>query len=359
MSQTVPPEEEETLHSRSLQTSNDTVTAWLPISTPFPSALGCSTLFHGNENGIYAFDPFYKVYIAPKAPRCLPIEATFLSLAQESDLDSTTITTLGKTQVLTTTTVLGPTFVCPQAYSEVKTISLDASRTETLCCPSGFSLGFSAAWYKTQCFSSLRRSQTLTLQSYGGDYRTAKLTTLRITSDSLDIMSAFGLNGINVVASTTSSAASMTTTSTTISATSSTISSSTTMTAIPTNGKGSSLPVASIAGLAVGMFCFVLAAVAFALLWRARQKKQKYEQPPGSDNTGSPSMVLENMSPRSQSQQFPDVKTTRYELREGPLPSKRQLDENVPFEISSKPIKVKRTSGLKNGIQGLELNIRN
>jgi hypothetical protein len=89
------------------ETSQGTVTSWLPLTTAGPSSQPCFSTFlaHGNfATGeiAYLFDPSYGISVDPNM-RCLPPEVTTWR-AQ---------TFLGDTG---TTVGLGP-FVCPAAYT--------------------------------------------------------------------------------------------------------------------------------------------------------------------------------------------------------------------------------------------------
>lgn len=101
-------------------------TAWLPISTPWPSVAECSAQIYvqaapnGDFGRLIAFDPLYGTEIVTTAIQCLPPQ--FTSFWFQSNP--------------ATTTLLGPTFVCPGAYTAVETVQVNAQTEQVLCCPS-------------------------------------------------------------------------------------------------------------------------------------------------------------------------------------------------------------------------------
>jgi hypothetical protein len=102
-----------------LQTISDTPTAWLPLSTAFTSKPECSTQLFAQSNGqAVLYDPYYGLVVDPDSGECLPPDVTAW-WNQDT-----------KTRVM-----LGPTFVCPSAYSAVQTVSMDSVFRQTLCCP--------------------------------------------------------------------------------------------------------------------------------------------------------------------------------------------------------------------------------
>jgi len=117
-----------TFSDESYTTISGTTTAWLPIPSPWLSIAACSTEIYAQRAGLggnlIAFDPLFGESIIPSAIPCLPTEVT------SSWYQSNTAIT----------TVLGPTFVCPGAYSAVETILVNPTMEQILCCPSYVSL---------------------------------------------------------------------------------------------------------------------------------------------------------------------------------------------------------------------------
>ncbi len=118
-----------TTFSKSVQLGNgNLVTAWLPLSTPWPSIASCSAQIYAKNSGpgatLLAYDPLYGQSIFPLASTqvpCLPPQVTS-SWQQNSNPGITTL--------------LGPMFVCPAAYSAVQTILINTTTQHILCCPS-------------------------------------------------------------------------------------------------------------------------------------------------------------------------------------------------------------------------------
>lgn len=113
-----------TFSDETLQLSGGITTAWLPISTPWPSLAECSAQIYSQRadlgGNLIAFDPVYREKIVTTAIPCLPAEVTSSWRQSNSGV----------------TTLLGPTFVCPAAYSAVATLSANPQLEQVLCCPS-------------------------------------------------------------------------------------------------------------------------------------------------------------------------------------------------------------------------------
>jgi hypothetical protein len=108
-----------------LQTGLDGhVTAWLPVFTTFNFVAACSTRIYRDVAGVgelINFDPLYKNKYVTSAIPCLGAEATAWLAARDDGI---------------TSTVLGPTFKYPGAYTGAQTITINDITTQTLCCPS-------------------------------------------------------------------------------------------------------------------------------------------------------------------------------------------------------------------------------
>ena len=118
-----------TFADESLQVGTGTlITAWLPISTPWVSSSDCSTQIYAQRAGLggnlIAFDPLYGqkilLLLSISAIPCLPPEVTSSWYQSNAAV----------------TTLLGPIFTCPGAYSGVQTILINSFTRQTLCCPS-------------------------------------------------------------------------------------------------------------------------------------------------------------------------------------------------------------------------------
>jgi hypothetical protein len=112
-------------------TINDgTVTVWYPLSTAFPSNAACSAQIYqyptpSVAGPLIAFDPAYTIFVGSSSPSCIPTQAA----------KSWQQALFGSEKTTGTTTLLGPTFVCPGDYSTVATLSVDSLTKHVLCCP--------------------------------------------------------------------------------------------------------------------------------------------------------------------------------------------------------------------------------
>jgi hypothetical protein len=141
-----------TFSDESLITVSGVTTAWLPIPTPWLSIAACSTEIYAQRAGLggnlIAFDPLFGESIIPSAIPCLPTEVTSSWFQSNTGI----------------TTVLGPTFVCPGAYSPVQTILVNPTMEQVLCCPSYVSLYLSSQLnYKAWILSSDLRTGSILL----------------------------------------------------------------------------------------------------------------------------------------------------------------------------------------------------
>lgn len=107
-------------------TVGGTPTVFLPLPTPWPAGDGCTSNLYlhtpvSNPHTFLAWDPLYGASMIPSAQSCLPpqVSSWWSQPASES-----------------TYTALGPTFVCPQAYSAVQTVLVATSVQQVFCCPS-------------------------------------------------------------------------------------------------------------------------------------------------------------------------------------------------------------------------------
>ncbi|KAH6681463.1 hypothetical protein B0J14DRAFT_448022, partial [Halenospora varia] len=189
-----------TFANESLQVVSGTTTAWLPIATPWLSIAACSSQLYGKRNvvggSLIAFDPYFGQSIVPSAIPCLPTEVTSSWMNNDP----------------ATTSVLGPTFVCPGAYNAVSTVSVNPSTQQILCCPSQYTLttaitGKGAA--PSQCISHLTPGQTLTFQTASGVGPWGVASTVVPASTAALVwptaVYAMHVNGFNVISAATTS----------------------------------------------------------------------------------------------------------------------------------------------------------
>lgn len=103
-----------------------TPVVFFPVPTPWPSSAGCDKYVYrqGNEGLILAWDPIYPAYAGTEAQSCFPPQQSSWWFQSTKANPST---------------ALGPTFVCPEAYSAVHSTILannSAAQTQyTYCCP--------------------------------------------------------------------------------------------------------------------------------------------------------------------------------------------------------------------------------
>jgi hypothetical protein len=97
-------------------------TLLLPLTTPWPLNIECSTLFvsHTSFSGLYAFDPSYPTQ---SSIQCLPPAATVWW--DQRTTPGATPTVLG-----------GDLLFCPQAYTTAAISVIDTFGTLVGCCPS-------------------------------------------------------------------------------------------------------------------------------------------------------------------------------------------------------------------------------
>lgn len=251
--------------NKTLEVVDGETTAWLPISSRWTSIAACSTQVYAQRAGLggnlIAFDPLFGESIVPTAIPCLPTEVT--SSLRQSDRDTAT------------TTLLGPTFVCPGAYSAVQTLLVSESTQHVFCCPSEYELNVPVTGkdsFPSQCTSLLTRGETLAYQSttpsgpWGSQTTTVQLTT------GPTVVFGMHVNGFNVITAAPIVESSIGTASTTPSGpvTSSASSAAATIVAV----EDSSLSGGAKAGIAIGVVLGILAIAAGAwLIWRRTRRK--------------------------------------------------------------------------------------
>jgi hypothetical protein len=98
---------------------------FFPLETPYPSLAGCAEGIYRQVNSgtILAWDPVYTQF-EPGSDSCFPPQQrSWWDQASDADPSS----------------ALGPTFVCPEAYSAVHSTVLESNSASqahyTYCCP--------------------------------------------------------------------------------------------------------------------------------------------------------------------------------------------------------------------------------
>ncbi|KAH7378091.1 hypothetical protein BKA64DRAFT_249093 [Cadophora sp. MPI-SDFR-AT-0126] len=249
--------------NKTLEVVDGKTTAWLPISSRWTSIAACSTQLYAQRAGLggklIAFDPLFGESIVPTAIPCLPTEVT--SSLRQSDRDTAT------------TTLLGPTFVCPGAYSAVQTLLISSSTQQVFCCPSEYGLNVPVTGkdsFPSQCTSLLTKGETLAYQSTtpSGPWG-SQTTTVQLTAGPT-VVFGMHVNGFNVITAAPVAESSTGTASTTSSvAISSNSSAAATIVAV----EDSSLSGGAKAGIGIGVVLGILAVALGAwMLWRRRRK---------------------------------------------------------------------------------------
>lgn len=112
--------------TQAILTVGGSTTAFLPLPSAWPSGTDCTSnlYLHTPIDGVLTFlawDPLYGASMVLSAQSCLPPQ---VSNWWSQPVDESIYT------------ALGPTFVCPEAYSAVQTAVVSSSLLQTFCCPS-------------------------------------------------------------------------------------------------------------------------------------------------------------------------------------------------------------------------------
>lgn len=106
------------------ESTSGTLTSWIPLVTPYSGhAPQCSTKFWqwATDRELVAWDPGFGISVS-KDLRCVPEAATTVWDQDRLGSNSDTIVSIGP-------------ITCPEAFSQVATSVIDASRTMVACCP--------------------------------------------------------------------------------------------------------------------------------------------------------------------------------------------------------------------------------
>ncbi|KAI9640489.1 hypothetical protein NHQ30_011235 [Ciborinia camelliae] len=258
-----------------IQTVSGTLTSWLPVTTPWTAFASCSTEVYAQlDHNAILFDPYYQTSVVPGANSapCLPPEATAW---WDQEIDNVIL--------------LGPTFVCPLAYSAVETLVANSATQQTLCCPSSFGLHIpmiTKGAFPSQCTSMISSGASyIYMTSTSGAWG---LYTEEIT-DPYTVY-AIPVNGFNIHSTTTIStlatpATNPATTPATNPATSLVTSTGTAITPVITlasasatvsNAQPASLSLKDAVGVGIGVCVGVLLLVgAFILIYRRWKRRQQ------------------------------------------------------------------------------------
>lgn len=105
------------------ETSDGTVTSFIPLTTVWPSSSGCASYFRLNGPSLVAWDPGYGLEIDTNV-RCAPPAVT--TWWEQG--------ALGGGGSEHTAVSIGP-LTCPQDFSTVASSVKDNSSTLAMCCP--------------------------------------------------------------------------------------------------------------------------------------------------------------------------------------------------------------------------------
>lgn len=261
-----------------LTTVDGATTSYLPLTTAWPSAgPDCARgLYHQINGNFMGWDPWYMQDVDTKLSTCWPPEAS-----------------TWWTQAALPSTILGPVFVCPAAYYEAYTSTLDSQTTQTICCPSHYRLNvpdFARATFPSQCTSTITAQQSLTWQDQfkipetDGSTWSWTITSTVVPAGSTFTVFGWPVNGLNVVASSTATPTGSTVTGTPASVTDATESTpSPSSTSNATNSAGdNSGNLGVIVGATVGVVMGVLlVALGAFLVWRKRRAGRRRGREPG------------------------------------------------------------------------------
>lgn len=104
-----------------LGTVGGTPVEFIPLPTAWTSGVDCSNNIYQQFDGTFiGWDPLYGISWDTAQATCLPPAVTTWWF----DFSALPVT------------ALGPTFVCPSAYSAVLTAVVDGGGEEVFCCPS-------------------------------------------------------------------------------------------------------------------------------------------------------------------------------------------------------------------------------
>ncbi|KAK1705146.1 uncharacterized protein CLUP02_06578 [Colletotrichum lupini] len=255
-----------------LVTASGRPTVYYPLSTPWPQAIGCSAQFYRQLDAgtVLAWDPYFGKDIDDSAASCFPPEVTswwFQTLSQ------------------TTSIALGPTFVCPEAYTAAQTRLEDGGLQHVYCCPKDYTFHVpqpTLPVFPSQCLSEVTAGETIFYQSLtaSGGKQTHFATGTVVKTGTLTVW-AVPINGYNFPTSSTS----VSNPGITIPPTTQTITQNlpaSTNTEVPRgNGDESSgAPLTLTVGVSVGVVLGVLVLLGGVfMLWRRRRRARKAGSP--------------------------------------------------------------------------------
>ncbi|KAH8649099.1 hypothetical protein BX600DRAFT_474541 [Xylariales sp. PMI_506] len=265
-----------------------TAVALYPLATAWPYSSGCSSYIYKRVDSTFlAWDPLYGQKFDTAAAECLaPAITSWWNPVDDSE----------------TSTALGPTFVCPEAYTAAETVVVSTSTQKVYCCPSGYAFAAAQAdarGFPTQCISSVTSGDTLSFLSLTLTDDTTSVSTTVTTADAIITVYAIPVNGYNIVQSTSTSTSSSSSSASTGSSTITSTSTSTSTTTSAASAGGSTgnstgnstgVSLGTTVGVSVGVVVGVLLLVALGFfIWRRRRAASRaQDQQPGTSPGVSP-----------------------------------------------------------------------
>ncbi|KAJ6259078.1 hypothetical protein Dda_5975 [Drechslerella dactyloides] len=180
------------------ETSEGTVTSWIPLETAFPSSSGCESIFWSAQGTLAAWDPNYGIFVNTSV-KCIPPAAT--TWWGQAILGQNSLTRLS----------LGP-ITCPSAYKTVTTINvanIGGTSTFVACCPPDYTIAkvqsesIRVGIYGLECSSVVPAGKAITFAT-----RNRQGTWFLTTTSYTTVTQAWGvpINGYNIADQITSSA---------------------------------------------------------------------------------------------------------------------------------------------------------
>ncbi|KAJ5673973.1 hypothetical protein N7462_009412 [Penicillium macrosclerotiorum] len=246
------------------QTSGNTTTSWLPMTTAFTPSAFCGSMIISEGALLTFYDINLLLYLGSSTASDCLAPAVLSSYTGNSDPY--------------TTYSMGP-FTCPGSWSEVATTVKDGSSTQTLCCPSNYQgivrqntdntlSGWCQSVFGNRSSSLVfLDNELITTKSLPAYNTTTFGTAMTITATTI--------MGWNVKAHTATATSTISTDSTASTASSTSTTGAGTATATPANTSSHGLSTGAKAGVGVGVAAGALALIAFGLFYFFHKRKQR------------------------------------------------------------------------------------
>ncbi|KAB8255367.1 hypothetical protein BDV32DRAFT_142082 [Aspergillus pseudonomiae] len=250
------------------ETSDGTVTSFIPLTTVWLPPSGCASYFRLNGPSLVAWDPGYGLDIDTNV-RCAPSAVT--TWWEQG--------ALGGGGSEHTAVSIGP-LTCPENFSTVASSVKNGSSTLAMCCPSGYYLANrTPGKVNGDCLSDVSSGMTLTYASTPYSDKTAWKTETTTVSKSSTV-GAIAVVGWNIRFATPTPTLTPTATSTTTSGTRS--ASSETTTSITTSSTHGDLTIGAKVGIGVGVGVGAIGVIALLValyFFKHRKRRAPAELP--------------------------------------------------------------------------------